>query len=513
MQDGSIRRERQFGSPDDSVLNTLAGHILHIADALMPERPLHAYQREFGRAVSLAVLGGASEEITALFARQSGKTETTARIAAALMILLPSLAQTAPLPLPAFHHGIWLGIFAPVKEQASTSFQRLAEIFLSPRGRLFLAQFGLQPIEDNKAAFILSNGSSVRIASTAPISHIESRTLHLAVVEEAQDVDDLKIRKSIEPMLTATAGTLVLVGTANTRKSLFWESIQNNRKRQYNHPEQRCHFEYDWTTVIQHNSRYRSFLNAKVLTRGRGWLDSDAFRMAYGCEFILERGQFMPLSRLLELEALGRDIERGPYDAYGLCRLSAPVVAGIDWGKSGDSTVATVIARYEEFYRIVDWLELAGDDYDSQFDSLVAFLRRFPTLQRVLSESNGVGDPMTDRLQKAARVGRLNAPTTGFLASEAHNSDGYKNLLIDFVHGNRLHLPANPESRQSREYQRFAEQLTGVVKEWRGSLLKVHAPPKSHDDYVSSLMIAYWAASRTGSGDMFGEFYRHISSD
>lgn len=509
MQDGN-RRERQAGPPDTPAMHALAGQILHIADALMPERPLHTYQREFGRAVILAVLNGASEEITALFARQSGKTETTARLVAALMILLPALARTAPYPLSTFHHGVWIGIFAPVKEQASTSFQRLAEIFMSLRGRVFLAQFGLQPTEDNKTAFILSNGSSVRIASTAPTSHIESRTLHLAIVEEAQDVDDLKILKSIEPMLTSTAGTLALVGTANTLKSLFWESIQNNRKRQYHHPEQRCHFEYDWTTVIRHNPRYRAFLNAKILSRGRGWLDSDAFRMAYGCEFILEHGQFMSMSRLLELEALGSDIERGPYDSYGLCRLSAPVVAGIDWGKSGDSTVATVIARYEELYRIVDWLELAGDSYDSQFDSLIAFLRRFPTLQRVLSETNGVGDPMTDRLQKAARIGRLSAPTTGFLASEAHNSEGYKNLLIDFVHGNRLYLPANPESRQSREYQRFVEQLTGVVKEWRGSLLKVHAPPKSHDDYVSSLMIAYWAASQTGSGDMFSEFFQSI---
>jgi hypothetical protein len=500
----------------------------------VPERPLHPYQQEFGRAVIHSTMTGAAREITALFARQSGKTETVARIVVALLILLPALARertgfsgsghTGSSQLRAeiafanrfsfssFLNGVWVGVFAPVKEQAVTAFERLSAIVASQRVQCIFGEFELTLTTHNKNELVLSNGSSVRIASTMPGTHIESKTLHVAIVEEAQDVSAVKIRKSIEPMLTATAGTLVMVGTANTLKSLFWETIQHNRQHAYEHPTQpNNHFQYDWMTVIQHNPRYRAFMNAKVLSRGRGWVDSDAFKMAYGCEFILERGQFMSFERLVELEKMSAQFERGPYDAHGLCKIIASTVAGIDWGKSGDSTVATVIARYDDRYRIVDWLELSGDDYDSQFNSLVGFLRKFPTLKRVLSETNGVGDPMTDRLKKAARVGRLNAQIAGFVASEAHNGDGYKNLMLDFVHGNRLYLPACEESRQSREYTRFVKQLTSVVKEWRGSLLKVHAVGREHDDYVSSLMIAYWAASKTGSPDLFTDFYHSLS--
>jgi hypothetical protein len=493
----------------DSFFHYWTDKILHAADGLLPERPLYAYQREFGHALIFSVLIGAAEELTALFARQAGKTETIARVSIAISILLPRLAEEHPATLNHFQSGLWIGIFAPVKEQARTSFTRMTEVLESSNGIQLLHECGVKITEANRTARAMSNGSFIRVWSASPGSHIESQTLHLAIVEEAQDVCAIKIQKSIEPMLTATTGTLVLVGTANGLKSHFHESIEHNRKQQYDAPSRKMHFEYDWTVVIRYNLRYRAFLNKKVLDRGKGWAESDAFKMAYGCIFVLERGQFLSISRLQALETLCENLPRGPYnDATKICTVSEPIVAGIDWGKSGDSTVVTLIVRNSECCRIVDWLEIVGDDYDSQFESIIAFLKRFPTLQFILSETNGVGDPMTDRLKKATRIGAIKAVVGGFVASETNNSDGYKNLLIDFVHANRLLLPADINSRQSQEYQNCISQLTSALKTWRGSLLKVHAPNQQHDDYLSSLMIAYWAASRLSTPDLFRQFFR-----
>lgn len=504
-----------FGDP----VKALAEQLVNIADSLIPERPFQPYQREFALEVVVAVLTGASEELTALFARQSGKTETMARLEPVLALFLPSLAKQIPLLEP-FKKGIWIGVFAPVKDQASTSFERMTEVMDSKRCMALMRKMGVKIKEQNKSSRVLTNGSFIRIWSASPGSNIESKTLHLAIVEEAQDVNSYKIRKSIEPMLTSTAGTMVLIGTANGFKSLFWETIERNKKLQRKDVQRRLHFEYDWKTVVSFNRRYRSFLNKKVLDRGRGWVESDEFKMAYGCIFILERGQFCSFARFLELENLGSSIPRGPYDANSICLLTVPVVAGIDWGKSSDSTVVTVIARHGSFCHVVDWLEIVGDDYDSQFDSIVAFLARFPTLTLVLAETNGVGDPMTDRLKKAAKIGKVKAKVEGFLASASNNDAGYKNLLIDMVNSNRLLFAADEAARASREYDSFSGQLTDAVKEYKGSILKVCAPTLSggegkkaagenekHDDYVSSLMIAYWGASKRSGSELYEEFF------
>jgi hypothetical protein len=501
--------------PSTDPFAMLSDRIVAFANKLIPERPFHQYQHEFAFAVVYAVVRGAAEELTALFARQSGKTETIARVAVALAILLPYFAQRLPRQLGAFHKGIWIGVFAPVKDQASTSFERMTEVLESERGLALLQQLDVQIVENNKTSRLLSTGSFVRIWSASPGANIESKTLHLAIVEEAQDVGTYKISKSIEPMLTATAGTLVLIGTANTLKSLFWETIERNRRKQ---GAQKLHFQYDWKTVVRYSRNYRKFLNKKVEDRGLEWIKTDSFRMAYGCEFILERGQFMAFSRYVELEKLGAGISFGPYDSKGKCLLKVSLVAGIDWGKSSDSTVVTIIAKHQGFCQIVAWLEMLGDDYDTQFDSIVSFLGRFPTLEMVLAETNGVGDPMVDRLKKAARTGKIRAAVAGFLATADNNSEGYKNLLMDFVGSNKLLFPADAKAQATPEYQRFGEQLTDVVKQWKGTILKVCAPEvssakgqagnKKHDDYVSSLMIAYWGASRMSSAEVFRDFYR-----
>ncbi len=495
-------------------LQAIAEIIVQTANGLIENRPFHEYQREFAMAVTLAILHQRSDEITALFSRQSGKTETLARLEPVLAIYLPYLAQRLP-QLRAFIGGIWIGVFAPVKDQAGTSFERMIEALESPRCMALIRECGITIVEKNANSRKFSNGSFIRIWSASPGSNIESKTLHLAVVEEAQDVTKYKIRKSIEPMLTSTAGTLIQIGTANGIKSLFWETIEQNKKLQKKNPERRLHFEYDWKTIVKYNSRYRAFLAKKVDDRSRQWLESDEFKMAYGCIFILERGQFCSFARFLELEALGSTIRRGPYGADGRCLLTVPVVAGIDWGKSSDSTVVTIIAKFTDRYQIVDWFEMVGDNWSQQFDSLVKWLQKFPTLDLILAETNGVGSPMTDRLKQAAWDGKIKAPVEGFVASESSNDAGYRNLMFDFIGDNKLLFPSDEEARKSREYDAFGGQLTDAVKEYKGSLLKVHAPELSsgegegdkHDDYVSSLMIAYWAASRLSSAEMYRKFF------
>ena len=53
------------------------------------------------------------------------------------------------------------------------------------------------------------NQSFCRKQTAHPQAKVESSTYHLVVVDEAQDADATTVRKSIHPMLVATAGTIV----------------------------------------------------------------------------------------------------------------------------------------------------------------------------------------------------------------------------------------------------------------------------------------------------------------
>ena len=57
---------------------------------------LHPYQKDFAEALVWSLITNAGEEITALFSRQSGKTETVAVILGGCMVILPTLAKAMP---------------------------------------------------------------------------------------------------------------------------------------------------------------------------------------------------------------------------------------------------------------------------------------------------------------------------------------------------------------------------------------------------------------------------------
>jgi hypothetical protein len=94
---------------------------------------LHPYQKPLARRVIESVIINDGEEITALAARQSGKSETVADTVATLMILLPRLAKLYPDLLGKFKDGLWVGLFAPTETQAETLYGRTVNRLTSER--------------------------------------------------------------------------------------------------------------------------------------------------------------------------------------------------------------------------------------------------------------------------------------------------------------------------------------------------------------------------------------------
>lgn len=152
---------------------------------------LFPYQKVFAARVMHSVLLNDGEEITALWARQSGKSETITDVIATLMVMLPILAGYFP-QLAQFKAGIYVGVFAPTEPQAKTIGERFR---LRIRGDL-AKEFLTDPEVDLKVQdLFMSNGSYVRIHSAAPQAKVESKTYHIIIIDEAQDVSDDKILK------------------------------------------------------------------------------------------------------------------------------------------------------------------------------------------------------------------------------------------------------------------------------------------------------------------------------
>lgn len=72
---------------------------------------LYEYQKEFGRRLIESLVTNDGDEISALFSRQSGKTETAATVIAGCMILLPILAKLMPeqFALEMYKKGVLIG--------------------------------------------------------------------------------------------------------------------------------------------------------------------------------------------------------------------------------------------------------------------------------------------------------------------------------------------------------------------------------------------------------------------
>lgn len=449
---------------------------------------LHNYQKPLSRRIIESVIINDGEEITALAARQSGKSETVADTVAALMVILPRLARMYPDLLGRFKDGLWVGLFAPVEGQAETLFSRVITRLTSDHA---LEVLGDPEIDDEakrvagvtKQIKLKNSGSSVMMMTANPRAKIESKSFHLVVIDECQEADDFVVSKSISPMLAYYAGTMVKTGTPTTSKNNFYRSIQLNKRRQTSKGAKQNHFQWDWRDVAKTNDNYAKFIKREMLRIGE---DSDEFQMSYSCKWLLERGMFVTSTVMDDLGDTSQEVVKAWH--------RTPVVVGIDPARKMDSTVVTVVwvdwDRPDEFgyfdHRILNWLEIQGDDWEDQYFQIVNFLSNYDVLA-VGVDANGVGDAVAQRLKLLLPRAEVHA----IGSSQQEQSKRWKHLktLID---RRLVGWPAHAKTRRLRTWKRFYQQMTDLEVKFQGPNFLAHAPEEAHahDDYADSLAIA-----------------------
>jgi hypothetical protein len=214
--------------------------------------------------------------------------------------------------------------------------------------------------------------------------------------------------------------------------------------------------------------------------------DSDEFQMSYNCKWLLERGMFVTTSLLDELGDTSQELVKTWH--------KTPVVVGIDPARKMDSTVVTVVwvdwDRPDEFgyfdHRILNWLEIQGDDWEEQYFQIVNFLSNYDVLA-VGVDANGVGDAVAQRLKLL--LGRSDVfPLT---SSQSEQSKRFKHLQA-LIQRRSLSYPNHAKTRRLRVHKRFVQQMTDAEVHYKGPNFSVQAPDETyaHDDFVDSLAIA-----------------------
>ena len=445
---------------------------------------LYSYQRELSDLLITALNEGTPREIAFGIARQSGKTT-------ALVHTVEFLLQYWN---PVFELGqLSICMFAPQLGQISTNMRRL-------KGAILDAGLG-QPLELNSRTLAMPDGSEVYSFPMADTSKPESKTSNMNIYEEAQDIDEFNRQLRADPMLAATNGPKVFVGTSGTQTNYFWKLMQTGVAYKYDYQKviasKRAMYEQ---TGDERHLAYERFIAGEI--EKYGGTDADGFRAPYKLEWLIESGQFTTRE---QLESLYRSTELIEQEREHPCYV------GIDTAKHPDSTWVTVVrAPKGKPKDLCNWLVLHGDNYEDQFDAIVAFLTHY-NVKAIAIDSTGQADFMADKFARNTKWRNEQSGLYAVKFSLVSKDAMYKNLKVVLENA----LTTIPAATAPRAPE-FARQMLELQRKYVGELMRVHHPdhdPDAHDDAPDSWALAEWAYRQSQLNPAPKVSVRSVSSD
>lgn len=490
--------EGRSGVPTKELVNVIFNFCLVYSGV-----SLYDYQAQFAKRIIRSILVNDGDEITALFSRQSGKSETVSVVTGGLSIILPVLAELPMFQLDEriqpFKNGITIGIFAPSLNQAQIVFGRCKKRMGSKSAQAVMSdpEIGVTFHVSNGQNVELSIGSIIRCQSASDNANIEGDSYHLIIVDESQDVGNYKYRKSISPMGAFYNATKVLIGTPTTSKGFFYNAIQRNKMEYAENNRKRNHFEYNYETIIKYNPKYAKYIAGEKKRLGE---KSDEFRLSYKLEWILSRGMFITDEEFEKLKSTTAKWQEA-------CRFTC--VAGLDLAKQNDSTVLSiglvdfenpiVIERSsnnpDDTYtayavELIALYDLYGNDYEQQFYEILDILSRYNIVKLVM-DATGVGSPIFDRLKANTRYN-----IEPFVYGSSTKSALYKHFDGE-AKSARFSFPDEPEGFVGElEYSKFEKEMLDLQKFYKGQNMVCCHPDEqgAHDDYPDSVALMLWGA-------------------
>jgi len=305
------------------------------------------YQRDAGFRVISSITNRWILDIFWYWARKTGKSFTVASL---LRFLADAPAWIDDLW---FYGGIELAVFGPTIEKASIVFDECARQY-----SMGYTQEMLECSVDITGKKIVIRGENQRgdefmstiwkfTASKSAIT--EGPTLALACIDEAQDVSDIRLEKSIDPMMATSEGSTLYTGTTTyEHEYLFMKRFFDARARGRLTTSPNIFF-HTYHVRAEYDKGYKRYVEKKA--NQKGW-DNPAVRAAWLCEVDRKgKGEFKFLEGINM-----RACRKGPLVLEG----SFPSAVTIDVGRKLDATVA-ILHRMTDMH-ICNMLWLKKDE-------------------------------------------------------------------------------------------------------------------------------------------------------
>jgi len=445
------------------------------------KRGHYDYQKQITYAILDAIIAskkGETIEIPIELPRQSGKTTGVVDTVEFILSACNRYLKFAPS----------IGIFAPEVEQATTDFDRLKMQF----NEIANLGFSTKALTKKDVKFPEKwNSKTIRLFSRQnylgevyifPISKTsnpESKTLDLIIIEEAQLINDEKMKKSVFPMGASTNAPRIYVGTAGTKICYFKRQLENNPKAikikladVFNQRHKR--FENDKN---ENHLLYKNYVEHEIAFHGE---DSDYIQTQYKGKWLIGSGQLTTAEQLDKMIGKHGIIEK---------ETELNTYVGIDTAKSPDSTIVTVLRDKKDDLNkseLCNWLELKGDNYEDQFDIIKNWLRPYETIKNIAIDATGQADFMPDKFERHTGYNIIRFKFT------AESKDVLYKILLQVIKNVLTLLPNVP---LSSSYMAFRQQLLDMEKEYKGRFLSCHHPDGKdmHDDFPDSWALAEYA--------------------
>jgi len=375
-----------------------------------------------------------SKRVIGIFSRQSGKTT--------MMSLFPIYKGTQT-------DNYKILVIAPTDRQAGELLSRV---------RGFCENSGLiKPFikSNTQREIVFTNDSYIRAMPTGDFGHnIRGQTADLIILEESSYLKTSIVNQVIIPMIAATNGSIIQIGTPFFKNHFYESSLSEYYK---------VH-KYDYTFCPR--------ISEEFIAEQKKNLTSMEFSMEYMAEFIDETDCFF------SSELVKSCVEE--YELNQPVHNKSKYVAGVDFAGMGEDDAVITIVETNEYTKpgkiyVNNILEKKQTKQTETVGTLRVLDDRY-NFDKLYCDKTGIGEGPVDFLKEV-----MFTRIEGIRFTLQSKHDMYSNLKI-LMESGKLKFP---------NHKKLIMQLMDLRYELTsGGQMKLHHSERGHDDFPDSLSLA-----------------------
>ena len=294
---------------------------------------------------------------------------------------------------------------------------------------------------------ILSTGSTVECKSAENPTSLLGEELDLIIIDEAARIPRRIWESYLYPTLSIRKGNGIFISTP-FGKNWFFDEFEKAKKED---------------GAFRFTSRDNPLIGEKEWNEAKSRLPEQVFKQEYSAMFLDDAASvFRGVKEIIKDNILAD------------CQTNHYYLMGVDLGRHQDFTVITVLDTFNN--NLVFFDRFNQIDWNLQKARIIATAQRYNNA-RVIIDSTGIGDPISEDLQLA-----------GLLVDDFKYTNQSKKQLIDklsiFIEQKKISIP--PIEQLISEIEAFGYNLT------ESGNITYSAPQGLYDDCVNSLGLAVW---------------------